>query len=93
MYASVYLVVISPATGLSPFRRQAITWTNVDILLTEPLETKFNDISTHIWNFQLEHCPWKCRLQMSAILIRPQCVKVNLVQKRVAYKTCHCSYH
>ena len=30
--------------GLSPARRQVITWRNDEILLVEPLETNFNEI-------------------------------------------------
>ena len=38
------LTIIDSDNGLSPGRRQAFTWTNVGILLIEPLETKFSEI-------------------------------------------------
>ena len=37
IYASVNWVIISSGNGLSPVRRQAITWTSADILLIRAL--------------------------------------------------------
>ena len=38
------LTIIGSDNGLSPGRRQAITWTNVGILLIGPLGTNFSEI-------------------------------------------------
>ena len=38
------LTIIVSDNGLSPGRRQAIIWTNAEILLIEPLETNFSEI-------------------------------------------------
>ena len=37
-------MTIGSDNGLSPGRRQAIIWTNVGILLIEPLGTNFSEI-------------------------------------------------
>ena len=69
------LTIIGSDNGLSPGRRQAITWTNVGILLIGPLGTKFSEmlIEIHTFSFKnpFENVVWK----MAAILSRPQCVK------------------
>ena len=39
-----YLTIIALDNGLSPARRQVITWRNDGILLVEPLGTNFNEI-------------------------------------------------
>ena len=38
------LTIIGSDNGLSPGRREAIIWTNVGILLIEPLGTNFSEI-------------------------------------------------
>ena len=42
MYVSVNWVSIGPGNGLSLVRHQAVTWTNADLLLIEPLGTNLN---------------------------------------------------
>ena len=76
------LGIIGSNNGLSPGRRQAIIWPNVGILLIRPLGTNFNEIliESHIFSFKKMKCTWKCRLEMAAILSRPQCVKPMVVQ-------------
>ena len=46
-------VNISSGNGLSPLQRQAITWTNADLLLVGPLETNFSEIwiKIHVFSF------------------------------------------
>ena len=45
------LTIIDSDTGLSPGRRQAITWTNVGILLFGPLGTNFSGMLIEIHTF------------------------------------------
>ena len=51
--ASWIFVIINPANGLSPDRRQSIIWTNDYLLRIEPLITGF-EICILIWNFSLK---------------------------------------
>ena len=48
IYASVNWVSIGSDNGLSPSRRQAITWTNADLLSIGPLGTNFSEIRIKI---------------------------------------------
>ena len=41
--ASVNWVIIGLGNGLSPVRRQAITWFSVDVWLAAPLATNFSE--------------------------------------------------
>ena len=50
------LTIIGSDNGLSPGRRQAITWTNFEILLIGPLETNFSEILSVLCLF------WICML-------------------------------
>ena len=45
------LTSIGSDNGLSPEQRQAIIWTNVGILLIEPLGANFSEISIEILTF------------------------------------------
>ena len=56
------LTIISSDNGLSPDRRQAIIWTNVGILLIEPLGTYFSEILIQIHAFSFK----KMLLKMSS---------------------------
>ena len=51
------ITMIGSDNGLSPGRRQAITWTNVGILLIGPLGTNFIEmlIEIHIFSFKKIH--------------------------------------
>ena len=69
------LTIIGSDNGLSPGRRQAITWTNVGILLIGPMGTNFSEMLIEIHTFSFENVVWK----MAAILSRPQCV--NHIQR------------
>ena len=59
--------------GLSPRRRQAIIWTNAEILLIGPLGTNFNEILIEIHTFSFK----KMHLKMSSVKWRPFCVKAH----------------
>ena len=48
------LTIIGSDNGLSPGRRQAIIWTNAEIVLIGPLGTNFNEILFEIWNFSFK---------------------------------------
>ena len=58
---------IGSDNGLSPYRRQAIIWTNAGILLIEPLGTNFNEILIEIHTFSLK----KMHLKISSGKWRP----------------------
>ena len=62
-------ISISSGNGLSPIRRQAITWTNVHLLSIGPLGANFNEILTKIRNFSLK----KMHLKISSAKWRPYC--------------------
>ena len=61
--------------GLSPGRRQAIFWSNAEILLIGPLATNFRDIliEIHIFSFTEMH------LKNSSAEWRPLCLALNIV--------------
>ena len=71
------LTIIDSDNGLSPGRRQAIIWTNPEILLIRPLRINFGEILKGIQIFHSRKCTWKCRLPNGVHLFRPQCVKVR----------------
>ena len=56
------LTITCSGNGLSPGRRQAITWTNTGILLIGPLGTNC-EILIEILTFSFKICVWKCRLR------------------------------
>ena len=70
------LTIIGSDNGLSPSRRQAIIWTNTDILSIGPLGTNFCEILIGIFIQEnaFENIVWK----MAAISSRPQCVYRDL---------------
>ena len=59
IYASVNSMNISSSNGLSPVRRQAITWTNADISSNGPLGTNFTKIRHIYKTFHSWKCIWK----------------------------------
>ena len=61
------LTIIGSNNGLSPGRRQAITWTNVRILLIRPLGTNFSEFLIGIQTFSFT----KMHLKMSSAKWRP----------------------
>ena len=76
-------VIIGSGNGLSPVRRQAITWNNVDSLLIWLLGTNFSEIRIKYNHFHSRNCIWKHGLQRWAILFRPQCVNPFLPEPRM----------
>ena len=70
------LTIIGSDNGLSPGRRQAITWTNVGILLIGPLGTNLSEIliETHTVSFK------KIHLKMSSGKWRPFCLCLNVLK-------------
>ena len=71
------LIIIGSDYGLSPSRRQAIIWTNAEILLIGPLETNFSEIliKIHIPSFK------KMYLKMSSGKWRPSCPGLNVLTR------------
>ena len=69
------LTIYGSDNGLSPGRRQAITWTNVGILLIGPLGTNFSEmlIEVHAFSFK------KINLKMSSGKWRPFCLGLNVL--------------
>ena len=59
--------IIGSDNGLSPGRRQAIIWTNAEILFIRSSETNFNEIISEIHTFPLK----KMHLKMSSAKRRP----------------------
>ena len=57
------LIILGSDNGLSPGRRQAIIWTNAEIMLIGPLGTNFSEILIAIQTFHSRKCVWKCRLR------------------------------
>ena len=56
------LTISSSDNGLSPGRRQTITWTNAGILLFEHSVTNYSDILIEMHIFSFKKCIWKCLL-------------------------------
>ena len=75
-YMSVNWIGISPGNGLSPVRRQAITWTSDGLLSIEPLGTNFSEIWMEIQKIYIHENAFKnvvCK--MAAIVFRVQWAK------------------
>ena len=71
-----YLTIIGLDNGLAPDRRQAITWTNVGILLIGPLGTNFSEMLIEIHTFSFK----KIHLKMSSGKWRPFCLGLNVLK-------------
>ena len=67
--------IIGSDNGLSPGWRQAITWTNVGILLIGPLGTNFSEMLIEIHTFSFQ----KIHLKMSSGKRRPFCLGLNVL--------------
>ena len=67
IYASMNWLSIASDNGLSSVRRQAITWTNLSLLLIGPPGTKFSEIRIKIQNFSF----MKLYLKTSSAKWRP----------------------
>ena len=69
------LTIIGSDNGLSPGRRQAITWTNVGVLLIGPLGTNFSEMLIEIHTFSFK----KIHLKMSSGKWWPFCLGLNVL--------------
>ena len=69
------LTIIGSDNGLSPGRRQTITWTNAGILLIGPLGTNFGEMLIEIHTFSFK----KIHLEMSSRKWRPFCLGLNVL--------------
>ena len=67
--------IIGSDNGLSPYRRQAITWTNDGILLIGPLGTNFSEILIAILAFSFK----EMHLKVSSAKRRPFCLNLNVL--------------
>ena len=69
------LSIIGSDNGLSPGRRQAIIWSNAEILLIGPVATNLSEIVIEIQTFSFT----KKHLKISSEKVRTmwQCVKIN----------------
>ena len=66
------LTIIGSYNGLSPGRRQAIIWTNAELLFIGPLGTKFSEILIeNSYIFIQENTFENVVCEMAAILSRP----------------------
>ena len=72
------LTIIDSDNGLSPGRRQAIIWTNTEILLIWPYGTNFSEISIDIKTFSFK----KIHSKMSSGKWRPFCLGVNVLNPK-----------
>ena len=71
----VKLTIIGSDNGLSPGRRQAIIWTNAEILVFGPLGTNYIEILIGIQTFSFK----KMHLKMSSAKWRPFCLGRNVI--------------
>ena len=77
------LIITGSDNGLSPGQRQAIIWTNAEILLIGPLGTNFSEIVIEIRTFSFsKNALANVACEMVSILLRPQCVNEAAVQKK-----------
>ena len=77
------LTIIGSDNGLSPGWRQAITWTNVGILLIGPLGTNFSEMLIGIHTFSFK----KIHLKMSSGKWRPFCLGLNVLKSTAITQT------
>ena len=69
-------IIIGSDNGLSPDRRQAIIWTNAEILLIRPLGRNFSEILIGIQTFSFK----KMYLKMLSAKWRPFCLGLNVLR-------------
>ena len=77
------LTIIGSDNGLSPDRRQAIIWTNAELLLIGPWGTNFSEIVIEILTFSFK----KIRLKVPSAKQRPFCIGGLNVLKNI-YDNC-----
>ena len=71
------LTIIVSDNGLSPYRRQAIIWTNAGILLIGPLGTNVGEILIEILTLSFK----KMHLKVSSAKRRPFCLGLNVLKE------------
>ena len=69
------LTIIGSDNGLSPCRRQAIIWTNAEMLLIGPLGTNFSEILIEMHTFSFK----KIHLKLSSVKWQPFCLGFNVL--------------
>ena len=79
---------IGSGNGLSPIRRQAITWTSFHLLSMQILGKNFSEIRLKNKTFLSLKCTWKCRLQNG-----DHFVQGNAVHGHWTYKYPDISWH
>ena len=75
------VTIIGSDNGMSPGRRQAIIWTNTEILLIGPLGANFSELKQLI-HFHSENAFENIVCEMASISSRPQCVNHTWFLKR-----------
>ena len=71
------LTIIISDNCLSPSQRQAIIWTNTEILLIQTLGANFSEILSKIHTFSLK----KMHFKMSSGKCRPFCLGLNVLRQ------------
>ena len=67
--------IIGSDNGLSPGRRQAIIWSNAELLLNGPLGTNFSEFFNQNFNIFIQKNAFESVVrEMASILSQPQCV-------------------
>ena len=83
------LTIIGSDNGLLPGRRQAIIWTNAEMLLIGPLGTNFSEILIAMHTFLFK----KIHLKLSSVKWQPFCLGLNVLTKQTPSYGCrnpHC---
>ena len=75
------LTIFGSDNGLSPARRQAITWTNAGILLIGQLGTNFSEILIEFLTFSSK----KLRLKMPSAKWQPFCLGLNVLTTKTQH--------
>ena len=70
-----HLTIIGSDNGLSPGRRQAIIWTNAEIMFIGSLWTNFGEILIEIDTFSFK----KMHLKLSSVTWQPFCFGLNVL--------------
>ena len=84
------LIIIGSDNGLSPDRRQAIIWTNAELLSIGPMRTYFSENLIKMQQFSLK----KMHVKMSSAKWRLSCLCLNVLtpQYRCNYNTLSLQY-
>ena len=92
------LTITGSGNGLSPGRRQAITWTNAGILLIGPLGTNFSGILIGILTFsfakmllKVSSAKWQaCCLGLNVLIVFLQCPESMPMTSTRLHWSCRC---